>query len=276
MCSELKISVVVENSVYKQALLAEHGLSVLIECGTEKILMDTGQGKALFNNLTVMNISLDDIHKLILSHSHYDHTGGVMNFLMKKSTPTEIYIHPEAMKPCFSKRNGTVRPIGLSEPVIDMFENGDYDIRFTEKPTEVYSNVWVTGSVPRMEKYPMTDRFYSDGNAAVENIIPDDQTTFIETEKGIVVIAGCCHAGIIPTLEYIKSLTDNSVYAVIGGMHLIHASREQQEEVLDYLVDNGVQIIAPLHCSGFDAKALFKERLGDKYLNLYAGATFSF
>ena len=266
-----KVTVVVDNTVYKQGLLAEHGLSILIECDGERVLFDTGQGMALPSNLCQLNLDPKTFDKLVLSHNHYDHTGGVAYILDKAPSDLELYAHPDFMNPCFSKRCGNVRSIGLGDITREKLNSHKGKTHWSLKPTQVSETMWVTGGIPRIVDTPTTDKFYTDINCSKPNIINDDQSLFINTDNGTVVILGCAHSGVIEILEYIKTLTNSNLYAVVGGMHLIHATEKQRFDVAKYLKDNNVKLVAPLHCSGFEGRRILANALGDKYRSLSVG-----
>lgn len=270
---ELSITVIVDNTVYKQGLLAEHGLSLLIECDGAKTLFDTGQGMALLHNMKQLDIDPKAIDQLVLSHSHYDHTNGVRTFLKHSSEKVKVFAHPECFEPCYSKRNENVRSIGLNSKVSSMLLSDKTDLTLVDTPTQLSNNVWLTGTIPRDSKFVPTDRFYSDCEANGNNEVHDDQTLYITTDKGVVVITGCAHAGVVNLVEYVKLLTGQNIYAVIGGMHLIHATVLQRESMANYLLDSGVELVVPLHCSGQVGQSVMAELLAEKCVIVSAGST---
>lgn len=251
----LKITVLVENTAGKLGVLAEHGLSYLIETGGEKILFDTGQGFVLENNVRKLGLDLTDIKTVVLSHGHYDHTGGLHAALEMMNRPT-IYAHPAAIEPKFSRNaDGTGRSIGISEINKDALIHSDW-VK-TENPTKLPCGLQLTGAVPRVTDFEDTGGpFYLDADCTLTDPIADDQSAFIETEHGTVVILGCAHAGIINTLQYIRELTDNQpIHTVIGGMHLHSASPERINQTVEKIRELNIQSLFPCHCTGFHAAA---------------------
>jgi len=276
MSDKISITILVDNTVYKQGLLAEHGLSLLIECDGEKILFDTGQGMALPNNMLQLGISEQSISMLVLSHNHYDHTGGIDGFLDKADSQIQIYAHPDCLNSCFSKRGDVVRNIGLSDGARERLSDHKANINWTTEPTRLSQHVWVTGSVPNTSCSAITDSFYSDTAASRLNELNDDQGIYIITDGGVIVVLGCAHSGVVDTIEYIKQLTGMNICAVIGGMHLIHASEIQRKVVSDYLMENDIPVVAPLHCSGFEGRRLFANVLGGRYRDVGVGSKMEF
>lgn len=253
--NNIKITVLVENTAGKLGVLAEHGLSFLIETGGEKILFDTGQGLVLKHNLKRLFQCLENVKTVVLSHGHYDHTGGLADALSMMKSPT-VYAHPAVVEPKFGRNaDGTGRSIGISEPNKDALTHSNW-IKTTE-PTELPGGLRLTGPIPRATPYEDTGGpFYRDEPCTDPDPIEDDQAAFMETEHGTVVILGCAHAGIINTLMTIQKLTGNQPFhTVIGGMHLHSASAARIDRTVSELQKFNIQSFFPCHCTGFDAAA---------------------
>lgn len=253
--NNIKITVLVENKAGKLGVFAEHGLSFLIETGAEKILFDSGQGFVLEHNLEQLKLSLDDVKTVLLSHGHYDHTGGLSTALSMMDNPT-VYAHPDAVKPMFARHaNGSSRSIGMSKLNKEALTHSNWVQ--TREPVELPSGLRLTGAVPRLTAYEdVGGPFYRDAVCTEPDPIEDDQAAFIETEHGSVVILGCAHSGIINTLQYIQSLTDKRpIHTVIGGMHLHSASKHRMEKTIEALRAFDIQSLFPCHCTGFAAAA---------------------
>ncbi|MBC8206856.1 MAG: MBL fold metallo-hydrolase [Kiritimatiellaeota bacterium] len=251
----LKITILVENTAGKLGVLAEHGLSFLIETGGEKILFDTGQGFVLKHNLKRLFQGLENVKTVVLSHGHYDHTGGLSAALSMMNNPA-IYSHPAAIQPKFGRNaDGSARFIGMSELNKDALLHSNW-IRTTQ-PIELSGGLRLTGTVPRIASFEDTGGpFYRDAACTYPDPIEDDQAAFIGTGHGTVVILGCAHAGVVNTLRYIQSLTDNRpIHTVIGGMHLHSASEERIHRTLTALRELNVRRMFPCHCTGFAAAA---------------------
>jgi 7,8-dihydropterin-6-yl-methyl-4-(beta-D-ribofuranosyl)aminobenzene 5'-phosphate synthase len=250
----IKITVLVENTAGKRDLLAEHGLSFLIESGRDKILFDTGQGLALRHNTETLNVDLKTIHAVVLSHGHYDHTGG-LTFALNRMNCPRLYVHPEAFSLKYARNpDGSAREVGIT-PGNKITAGELAEIVFTDEKTGVFDGVFLTGPIPRGTDFEDTGgAFFKDTACRIPDDLPDDQAAFIENENGTVVILGCAHSGLINTLRHIQTLTDNRpIHTVIGGMHLLNASPERMNRTIAELRRFNIQRLMPCHCTGFPA-----------------------
>ena len=251
------ITVLVENTAGKNRTSAEHGLSFLIEAGDKTFLMDTGQGMVLQNNLDRLGVELNTVDALILSHGHYDHTGG-MDIAAEGISPFRVYAHPKADEPKFARNaDGSARCVGMTEKSRQIFREKATLIP-VEKPTELGGGLWLTGPVPRRTTFEDTGgAFFLDEACTQPDELIDDQSAFFETDQGTVVILGCAHSGVINTLNYISELTDNrQIHTLIGGTHLINANANRIDRTVMALKKLNLQKIYPCHCTGFPAAAL--------------------
>ena len=249
--SNLRMTVVVENTAGRLGLLAEHGLSFWIELGSQKVLFDTGQGKVLSGNAHRLAIRLELVDAVILSHGHYDHTGG-LSYVLRSARRPRVYSHPAAFEPKYARSaDGSGRGIGMP-----FLSEGDVreqsELIWTEAPTEVGEGLMLTGPVPRRTDFEDTGgAFFADKDCAQPDDLVDDQAAFLETSAGTVVILGCAHAGVINTLRYVQTLTkDRPIHTVIGGMHLVSAGPERLNRTVDEFRRLNVRRLLPCHCTG--------------------------
>jgi len=275
MIQNIRITTLVENTASGAGLLAEHGLSFWIEYGDRRILFDTGQSDILIKNAKVLGIDLAEIDAIILSHGHYDHTGGlaaVLDIVAK----AKIYLHPAAVEPKFSQKTSEAKSIGMPDSAKEAIQ-GQHMI-WTATPAVIFPGMFVTGQVLRMNDYEdVGGAFFVDENCEKPDELLDDQTLFIESTKGLVVVFGCAHSGVVNTLDYISKLTGRTkIYAVIGGMHLLNASSARIANTVEVFKKYDIQKIAPLHCTGQKAIQDFKTAFGDKCLFLSVGGQINF
>lgn len=279
MAVTMNITILMDNTAAVPSLTAEHGLSMWLEIADRRILWDTGQSDAVFENARRLGIDLSKADTIALSHGHYDHTGGLAKALalMPKAT---LYLHAKAMDAKYSLKTGTSRPVGMSRQsqlaVLEKDIAGS--VVFVTQKTELADGLTLTGPVPRRTPYEDTGGlFYIDPAGAVADDLPDDQSLFFECSKGIVVVLGCAHSGVVNILNAVADWTNSpQIYAVLGGMHLVCADSKRIEETIKAFKHYDIQKIAPLHCTGPEAMRQLKEVFGDRCLFLGAGSRLCF
>lgn len=273
-----RVTVLVENTAGAPGLSAEHGLAYWIEHGGRRVLFDTGQTTALASNARRLDVPLDQLDALVLSHGHYDHTGGVTAVLgIEGSIP--IYAHPAAFAPKFARRDdGTARAIGMSLDAERAIRQSHHRWIATTAPTKVFGGLMVTGFVPRQNDFEDTGGpFFLDEACREPDPLEDDQSIFFDTAEGTVVLLGCAHSGVINTLAHICRLTgDRPLHAVIGGMHLVGASGGRIERTIDEFRRLGIAWLAPGHCTGKTAVAALGDALAGRCRSCSGGSVFVF
>ena len=271
------IAIVVDNRA-GDGLAVEHGLSLWIDSGDRKILFDTGQGGALDDNAHLLGINLAETGILVLSHGHYDHTGGVAGIL-RQAHQVHLYCHAGVVQPRYALQDGLARPIqmpGESRAAV----NAMYGERlhWIYNPVMLSDRVGLTGPIPRETDYE--DRggpFYCDPAGKRIDLIEDDCALWIRTDRGLVVCVGCAHAGVINTLRYVCRLAGESrVRAVIGGLHLVNADSRRLDRTVDDLRSIDPEMIVPCHCTGDAAAAILREGLGERVIPGAAGMVLQF
>lgn len=277
MNDAVTVTILVENSVNIAGLRAEHGCSVLIRHGARKLLFDTGQSDLVLHNARRMGLVLDDLEAVVLSHGHYDHTGGIAD--LATSPHTKIYAHPSAFTPKFvGNPDGTTRFIGLAPGSLQALRSVQNRVVWTSNPTEVLPGFFVTGEIPRTNQFEDTGgRFFLDAGCRRPDPLLDDQALYFETQRGLVVILGCAHAGVVNTLEYIRALTGNRpIHTIIGGMHLGSTGPERIEATLEAFRSWAPKHLAPGHCTGIQAITQIMSAFPGRCTTCPVGTSWSF
>jgi 7,8-dihydropterin-6-yl-methyl-4-(beta-D-ribofuranosyl)aminobenzene 5'-phosphate synthase len=266
MGPDICITTLVENKTSIPGLSAEHGLSFWIEYGDRHVLFDTGQSDLLVHNAKALNVDLARADAIVLSHGHYDHTGG-LSTVLGIAPKALLYLHPAAIEPKFSRSSPRSCPIGMPDSAKKAVRSRQ--VIWTESPTQVFDGIGLTGQVPRTDSFEDTGgHFFLDEGCWQPDPLLDDQALFIESSKGLVIVLGCAHAGVVNTLQWISNIKPGkNFYAVMGGMHLINADPERIERTITTFREYGLQEIGPAHCTGGNAveriRSAFPERCFD-------------
>ena len=242
----------------------EWGFSAMIEVDGERILFDAGSREnTVLQNAKELNINLDNLDNIFISHNHKDHTGGLIT--LKKEYPNSFKNAHVGEGIFFSRPN----PDGDGNYILSSRNTlKNLGIKFIshKNPTQLVPGVWTTGQVPR--KYDeknwsgVSKMIDSEGNT-VEDIIPEDQSLFFDTENGIVLISGCGHAGLANTLDYVqKIIPGRPIYKIIGGFHLLKLSNDKLEWTAGKMREAGVKYFVGAHCTGLNSTYSIRNFLG--------------
>lgn len=274
--SGVAITVLADNrSAY--GLESEHGLSFWVQTANRTLLFDTGQGEAMPRNAMALGIDIGRADAIILSHGHYDHTGN-LSVALERAGRAELLLHADALRTRYSI-HASPKPIGMPPAAREAVRvAGDARRRWVTQPVELDVGVWLTGPVPRETSFENTGGpFYWDADGLEPDPILDDLSLCVRTNAGWVVCLGCCHAGVVNTLQHIlRELGGTKILAVIGGMHLRHADSERLERTAAALEEYDIPYLYPCHCTGEAATAFWQERFPKAVQPVFAGLKISF
>jgi len=257
------ITVIVDNKS-QIGLKNEHGLAIHIEYNGKRILFDNGQNKeALFYNAEQLNIPLTNLDFIILSHGHYDHSGN-LDTLLKLNPSAHFYAHPDCLQTRYSLHpNKAPHTISIKPNILkSLAEFPETQKHFITDVTEISPGIWLTGQIPRIANDEDTGGpFFLDTDKKQLDLLNDDMSLWLDTEEGIAVICGCCHAGIINTLTHIKQQrpSGTNITLLLGGLHLVNANKRRIDATIDYLNKQPINTIYPAHCTGDNAMDLLQQ-----------------
>jgi 7,8-dihydropterin-6-yl-methyl-4-(beta-D-ribofuranosyl)aminobenzene 5'-phosphate synthase len=282
---DLKITTLAENMASQ--LLGQWGLSFLIQVtdargDKRKIVLDSGLVKdALLYNLKKMELKLNDLDAVVISHGHLDHTATTVEFV-KDTGGVKVYAHPHTfLKRFHQKPDGRRRSLGVPEGEgIAEIENAGGTVVLSSKPCEVVPGMWTTGQIERLTSFetPLSLAegeklvIVIDGNE-ISDMILDDQALWMDVQKiGPYVITGCAHAGPVNTLLHVEKLGNfRSIHGLVGGTHLVGRSEEYLQKTIQELQEFGLELISPCHCTGFKATARLWQTFPEKFVLNFSG-----
>jgi 7,8-dihydropterin-6-yl-methyl-4-(beta-D-ribofuranosyl)aminobenzene 5'-phosphate synthase len=247
----IKITILVDNQA-APGLVAEHGFSLWIETANRHILFDTGQGRAFEKNACALGIDLAATDILVLSHGHYDHTGGVPQCL-RMARKAELYCHPGAVHPRYSVRNGESKSLQMPRKTMLAIDTlSSEQVHWVQQSLFLTDTVGLTGPIPRETDFEDTGGpFFLDTKGLRPDPMEDDLALWIRTDNGLIVCVGCAHAGVVNTLHHVQRLNQGMrIRAVIGGFHLLNAGQQRLARTIDALRLLAPDQVIPCHCTG--------------------------
>lgn len=269
----MKIIALVEDRVLSPELRAEHGLSLLLERDGESWLFDTGSSGIVVDNARRLGVNLVDIRGVILSHGHYDHTGG-LSAVLESTGPKKVYGHPKIFRPRYSlRKKGKSRRIGMLLGRAALERKGA-DLSLGRDWREIASGVHLSGEIPLAADHVPGEPFLTIRRKLKlqPDLFVDEQFLLVETGGGLVMVNGCCHSGLINSLRHIRSVRPGAkIRAMVGGLHLRSASLRELERIAVALEECEPELIVAGHCTGEAAEKLLAERFGPRFRSLRTG-----
>ncbi len=234
----IKITILYDNYSAMEGTKTDWGFSCLIEGADKTILFDTGtQGDILWHNIDAMKVDVDKVDLIVISHLHGDHTGGLASVL-KKNPRVTVYL-----------------PASAPESFVQSIQQTGASVERAKEPEEIAKNVHLTGEMR--------------GPA-------NEQSLFLETSRGLVIVTGCAHPGIVSIINKAIEIVPKKPYAVFGGFHLVDKSNEEIQAIIRDFRKAGVLKCGPTHCTGDKAIGLFKQEYGQDFLAMGTGRILEF
>ncbi len=263
-----RLTVLCENSVAgSRDLIGEHGWAVHADVDDRSILFDTGQGLGITNNSRILGIDLARLDAVVLSHGHYDHTSGLPDVL-KRCGPVDIHCHEDCFLDRYWIDDQECREIGIRFKR-RYLESLGARFCFVKTFTRIADDIYLSGEIPRLTPFEQVDphmKTPSRAGGLVPDRLLDDQSLVIDTEKGLVIILGCAHSGVINILTHVTTqLPGRPIHTVIGGTHLGYGEPGQFEKTVAALEPFAVHHLGAGHCTGLEYGARLQQLLGKRY-----------
>lgn len=263
----MKLTILVDNQTYHPDCCAEWGLALFAESGDRKILFDTGASDMFAGNAKKVGVDLAEAEALIISHGHYDHTGGIEAFIQANQT-APIYVHKEAFDEFYGMTSEEIDDYNCgilwSDALKEMLKPR---LRLTEQRVQIAEHMYLLSNIPANRRWAPAEQFFRKGKNSSkleEDSMDHEQVLVIEEGEKLFLLSGCSHKGVIPILEHVKrEFPDKKISALVAGMHLHALDEAGRKDIMDELKKFRLEYILPLHCTGrmatMDLKLCFPE-----------------
>jgi len=270
---DISITTLTENTA-TIGFIGEWGLSILIEADNKRILLDTGPGFSAIYNAQIAGIDFRTINTIVLSHGHFDHTGGLREILARRTDKMDIIAHPSIWEAKYSIRENDKRYIGIPF-ARELLEGLGGRFNLSRQPTWLTGNIVTSGEVPLITGYEEIDQalYVKEKDAFRLDTLYDDLSLAIKTDMGLAIFLGCAHRGMINIIRHFQKITgDERVYSIVGGTHLFSASPERLDSTIAELKKIGIRKLGVSHCTGFEASARLAAEFKDIFFLNSAGS----
>jgi 7,8-dihydropterin-6-yl-methyl-4-(beta-D-ribofuranosyl)aminobenzene 5'-phosphate synthase len=274
----IRITLLVDHAAAAPDLETEHGLSLLLEAGKDVLLFDAGASGSAFRNAERLGLPWRGISRIVLSHGHRDHTGGLVPFL-EALPEADVFLHPRAMSPKWVLHpDQQPRELTMPDAVQSMLWARRKQLHWASAPMRLPGGIGLTGPIPRRHaEEAWSGPFFLGPEPMDPDPLEDDLALWLPSEHGLVVVLGCAHAGVANTLDHVRLVSgENRLAAVIGGLHLGSASPGRLSFALEALRQHPASLLVPLHCTGPAATTRLRADFGTGVGSLNTGESLVF
>lgn len=257
----MKLITLIENNLgHNPNLICEFGFSVFIQDNDTSIIFDTGQSGIFVENIKKLNLDIKNIQKIIISHNHFDHGGGLQNYIETFGNNFTLFLNSNFFDKRYGLSDSFSRILGANFSK-NYITNKNININFINDHIHIISkNITAFTNFKRLnnfEEYNPT-YFRKKENKFILDFMDDEVVLGLETKLGFFILCGCSHIGIVNIIENIKMWTDKKIIGIIGGIHLSKSKIERINKTIDYLKKEGIKYLVLSHCTGENTINLFK------------------
>ena len=254
----ISFKALIENTAFQPDVRSEHGFSLLINTGPEKIVFDTGQSDGFIHNADIFESGLQDVHDVVISHGHYDHSGGLVP-LLKRYPHIRVHVKKEALVPKYSDAYKSLRQV--NKPLVEAYSLFPANFHFAEKNFMLKENVMIVTETGVFNKYENDDLHltWKPADKNIKDTFEDELFIILLEEEKMHIVTGCAHRGIINTIHTAMNLfPEKKIGSVIGGFHLKNKPAERIGLVSRDLNQLDISSLFICHCTGIDEYAILK------------------
>lgn len=273
----MKITMLMEDKeVDRAGLKTEHGLSVYIEVDGKKILFDTGQSGKFIDNAKALGIDLKGLDHVFISHGHYDHSGGLKRLIEEVKPNIEVYVGKGFFDDKYSLRtSGDYQYTGNPFDQAYLKEK-NIEVKYVDRDMiQITENFMVFTNFNRKNEFENTNQkmFLRENGGYKLDPFTDEISLGIKTDKGLVVVVGCSHPGIVNILDTIIDRSGMNIHQVLGGTHLVEEDDEKINKIIDYLKEKDIDLVGACHCTGKQGETMLEQQLEEGFTEIKTGDT---
>lgn len=271
----MKITTLIENkSGERDELHTEHGLSVHIEVDGRSILFDLGQSGNFIDNAKSLDIDLKKVDYIIISHGHYDHSGGLERFIEEINPNAKLYLGDGFFNKKY-RLSGEDDYEYIGNPFDEEFlKSNNIEFQYIKDDiSRITENLSIYGNFIRNDEFENTnqDMYLEENGDYKKDLFLDEISLGIKTDKGLIIIVGCSHVGIVNILETISRKTNMNIYAIIGGTHLVKEDDDKINRIIEYIKEKDIKIIGACHCTGKQGETMMGQQLEESFISNNTG-----